>query len=90
VEAAPIEWCYVFDAKSFLLIIRAPTTFSPCRGTSGTTAARAIGRLALETIFSSVSDPQKLEHSELEHCAAVRPAETLPGRTAEARNDTRS
>jgi hypothetical protein len=36
----------------------------------------AVGRQALETIFSSVSDIQELEHCGLEHWAAVRPAET--------------
>jgi hypothetical protein len=36
----------------------------------------AAGRQALETIFSSVSDHQELEHSELENCAAVSPAKT--------------
>ena len=44
----PIEWRYAFDGKSFLLIIRVPTTFSPCRGTSGTTAARARSSKAVE------------------------------------------
>jgi ABC-type Fe3+ transport system permease subunit len=42
----------------------------------------ATGRQALETIFSSVSDHQELEHSEFEHCVAVRPAETQSGRTS--------
>src|SRR5580704_2304173 len=48
----------------------------------------AVGRQALETIFFSVSDHQELEHSELEHCPAVRPAETQARRTAEARSMT--